>query len=45
VASPDGARKEGQQQQQQPFYGPFSGTTRVSWCQKKTSGLSGARED
>ena len=31
--------------QQQPFYGPFSGTTRVSRCQKKTSGLSGARED
>jgi len=24
---------------------PFSGTTWVSWCQKKTSGLSGARED
>jgi len=23
----------------QPFYGPFSGTTRVSQCQKKTSGL------
>jgi len=21
----------------QPFCGPFSGTTRVSWCQKKTS--------
>jgi len=29
----------------QPFYGPFSGTTRVSRCQKKTSGLYGARED
>jgi len=29
----------------QSFYGPFSGTTRVSWCQKRTSGLSGARED
>jgi len=29
----------------QPFYGPFSGTTRVSWCQKRTSGLYGARED
>jgi len=28
-----------------PFYGPFSGTTRVSRCQKKTSGLYGARED
>jgi len=24
---------------------PFSGTTRVSWCQKRTSGLYGARED
>jgi len=23
----------------QPFYGPFSGTTQVSWCQKRTSGL------
>ena len=23
----------------QPFYGPFSGTTRVSQCQKRTSGL------
>jgi len=29
----------------QPFYSPFSGTTRVSQCQKKTSGLYGARED
>ena len=31
----------------QPFYGPFSGTTRVSrtQCQKRTSGLHGARED
>jgi len=28
-----------------PFYGPFSGTTRVSRCQKRTSGLYGARED
>jgi len=27
----------------QPFYGPFSGTTRVSRCQKRTSGLYGAR--
>jgi len=26
----------------QPFYGPFSGTTRVSLCQKRTSGLYGA---
>jgi len=26
-----------QQQQQQPFYGPLSGTTRVSWYQKKHS--------
>jgi len=26
------------------FYGPFSGSTRVSWCQKRTSGLYGARE-
>ena len=24
----------------QPFYGPFSGTTRVSRCQKRTSGLT-----
>jgi len=29
----------------QPFYGPFSGTTRVSRCQKRTSGLYSARED
>jgi len=29
----------------QPFYGLFSGTTRVSQCQKRTSGLHGARED
>jgi len=29
----------------QPFYGPFSGTTRVSRCQKSNSGLYGARED
>jgi len=29
----------------QPFYGPFTGTTRVSRCQKKNSGLYGARED
>ena len=29
----------------QPFYGPFSGTTQVSWCQKRTSELHGARED
>jgi len=29
----------------QPFYGLFSGTTRVSQCQKRTSGLYGARED
>jgi len=29
----------------QPFYGPFSGTTRVSRCQKITSGLYGARGD
>jgi len=29
----------------QPFYGPFSGTTQVSQCQKKaSSGLFGARE-
>jgi len=26
----------------QPFYGPFSGTTRVSQCQQRTSGLYGA---
>jgi len=31
--------------QPQPFYGPFSGISRVSWCQKRTSGLYGARED
>jgi len=29
----------------QPFYGPFSGTTWVSQCQKRTSGLYGARRD
>ena len=29
----------------QAFYGPFSGTTGVSRCQKRTSGLCGARED
>jgi len=29
----------------QPFYCPFSGTTRVSRCQKRASGLYGARED
>jgi len=29
----------------QPFYGPFSRTTRVSRCQKRTSGLYDARED
>jgi len=29
----------------QPFYGPFSGTTRVSQCQKRTSELYGAMED
>jgi len=29
----------------QPFYGPFSGTTRVSQCHKKTSGLYRAKED
>jgi len=31
----------------QPFYGPFSGTTRVSWCQKRTgwSGSTGAQPD
>jgi len=29
----------------QPFYGPFSGITQVSRCQKRTSGLYGARED
>jgi len=26
------------------IFRPFSGTTRVSWCQKETSGLYGARE-
>jgi len=29
----------------QPCYGPFSGTTLVSRCQKRTSGLNSARED
>ena len=29
----------------QPFYGPFSDTTWVSRCQKRASGLYGARED
>ena len=31
----------------QPFYCPFSGTTQVSRCQKRTSGVHGAsaRED
>jgi len=29
----------------QPFYGPFSGTTRVSRCQKRTSGLYSTREN
>ena len=28
-----------------PFYGPFSGTSRESRCQKRTCGLYGARED
>jgi len=27
-----------------PLYGPFSGTTWVSQCQKRTSGLYGARK-
>jgi len=29
----------------QPFYDPFSRTTWVSQCQKRTSGLYGARKD
>jgi len=29
----------------QPYYGPFSRTTRVSQCQNRTSGLHGARGD
>ena len=29
----------------QPFYGPFSGTSPVSQCQKRTPGLYGARKD
>jgi len=29
----------------QLLYGLFSGTTRVSGCQKRTSGLYSARED
>jgi len=28
----------------QPFYSPLSGTTQVSQCQKRTSGLCGARK-
>jgi len=35
----------GRPQIEQLFYSPFSGTTRVSRCQKRTSGLYGARED
>jgi len=31
--------------QPQPFYSPFSGTTQVSRCQMRTSGLYCARED
>ena len=31
--------------QPQPFYRPFSGTTRVSRCQKRASGLNGVRGD
>jgi len=34
-----------EQQQRQLFYGPFSGATEVSRCQKRTSGLYGAWED
>jgi len=29
----------------QPFYGPFSGTTPMSQCQKRTSGLYSASGD
>jgi len=29
----------------QPFYSPFSGTHRVSWCQKRSSELYRAMED
>jgi len=29
----------------QPFNGPFPGPTQVSQCQKRTSGLHGARGD
>jgi len=29
----------------QPYYGPFSGTIRLSRGQKRTPGLYGARED
>jgi len=29
----------------QPFYGLFSGTAQVRWCQQRTSGLYGARGD
>jgi len=29
----------------QPFYGPFSATTRLSRCEKRTSGRYGAMED
>jgi len=33
------------QQSPQSFFGPFSGTTQVSRCQKRTFGLYRARED
>jgi len=33
------------QLQNYDIYGPFSGTTQVSHCQKRTSGLYGARKD
>jgi len=37
--------KSKQTHKPQLFYGPFSGTTRVSRCQKRTSELYGARGD
>jgi len=36
---------QGRHTRPQPFYGPFSGTTQVSRCQKRTSRLFGARGD
>jgi len=40
-----GCQKEHPPPPPQPFYGPSSGSTRVSRCQKRTSGLYCARRD